>query len=116
MFETVWMYEVILFIYGLSLIGYFIDFIQHNQKANRIAFWLLSLVWILQTANLIDEILIEKNLPAQTVNDRLFFYAWVLITFSLIINRLFNINIIVFFLFHLSFFLLLSIDCLTFIL
>ncbi|HLR67121.1 MAG TPA: cytochrome c biogenesis protein CcsA [Virgibacillus sp.] len=107
MFETVWVYEVILFIYGLSLIGYFIDFIQHNQKANRIAFWLLSLVWILQTAILIDEILIEKNLPVQTVNDGLFFYAWVLITFSLIINRLFNIYFIVFFLNLFSFCILL---------
>src|SRR5690625_6296186 len=77
MFESVFMYEIILIIYGLSLVGYFIDFIQHNRKANQAAFWLLSIVWLLQTFILIDQIFFEKNIPVLTVNDGLFFYAWV---------------------------------------
>lgn len=107
MFESIWIYEIILIIYGLSLIGYFIDFIQHNQKVNRIAFWLLSIVWLLQTAILIDQVFLEKSFPILTVNDGLFFYAWVLLTFSLIINRLFTIYFIVFFMNVFSFFILL---------
>src|SRR5699024_5243832 len=97
MFESVFMYEIILFIYGLSLVGYFIDFIQHNLKANQAAFWLLSIVWLLQTFILIDQIFFEKNIPVLTVNDGLFFYAWMLITFSLVFNRMFTIYFIVFF-------------------
>lgn len=107
MLETVWIYESILIVYGLSLIGYFIDFIQHNQKANKVAFWLLSIVWLLQTAILIEQFLFESNFPVLTLNEGLFFYAWVLITFSLIINRLFSIYFIVFFLNVFSFGLLL---------
>src|SRR5699024_10447109 len=107
MFESVFMYEIILIIYGLSLVGYFIDFIQHNRKANQAAFWLLSIVWLLQTVILIEQIFFEKNIPVLTVNDGLFFYAWVLITFSLVINRMFTIHFIVFFTNVVSFFILL---------
>lgn len=107
MLEAVWIYEIILIVYGLSLIGYFIDFIQHNQKANQAAFWLLGIVWLLQTAILIDQFLFENSFPVLTLNEGLFFYAWVLITFSLIINRLFTIYFIVFFLNVFSFCILL---------
>ncbi len=97
MFEFKWVYELILFLYGCSLIGYFIDFIQNNRKANRAAFWLLSMVWGLQTLFLLRQIFVEENFPVMTVYDGLYFYAWILVTFSLIINRLFRVDFLVFF-------------------
>jgi len=97
MFELKWVYELILLLYGLSLIGYFIDFVQTNRKANRTAFWLLSMVWVLQTFFLLSQVLIDENLPIMTVYDGLYFYAWILVTFSLIINRLFRVDFLVFF-------------------
>lgn len=107
MIELKWLYEFILIIYGLSLIGYFIDFIQDNRKVNRAAFWLLSVVWVIQTVFLLYEVLIEHNFPIITLNDSLFFYAWVLVTISLIANKLFPIHFIVFFTNVFSFFILL---------
>lgn len=107
MFELKWLYEIILIIFGLSLIGYFIDFIQHNRKARITAFWLLSMVWFIQTLFLLYEVFIGKNFPVLTLNDSLFFYAWVLVTFSLIINKLFPIHFIVFFTNLFGFFILL---------
>lgn len=97
MIESKWIYEIILIIYGLSLVGYFIDFIQHNRRANRIAFWLLSMVWLFQTVFLLNNIFFENNFPVLTLYDGLFFYAWVLVTFSVIINRLFQVQFILFF-------------------
>ncbi|WP_430784979.1 cytochrome c biogenesis protein CcsA [Virgibacillus flavescens] len=97
MFESKWLYEIIVFIYGLSLIGYFIDFIQNNQRANRIAFWLLSMVWIFQGFFLFNQVFLEDSFPVLSLYDGLFFYSWVLVTFSLIINHLFSIRFIVFF-------------------
>ncbi|MEC5422027.1 cytochrome c biogenesis protein CcsA [Virgibacillus sp. C22-A2] len=97
MIEVKLIVELLLIIYGLSLVGYFIDFIQHNQKVNKIAFWLLSMVWAIQTFFLLYQVLIEKNFPIITLNDSLFLYAWVLVTISLIINKLLPINFIVFF-------------------
>ncbi|WP_077327256.1 cytochrome C assembly family protein [Virgibacillus siamensis] len=104
MIESKWIYEIILIIYGLSLVGYFIDFIQRNRRANRIAFWLLSMVWLFQTIFLLNNIFLENNFPVLTIYDGLFFYAWVLVTFSVVINRLFRVQFILFFTNLLGFF------------
>ncbi|WP_188453494.1 cytochrome c biogenesis protein [Virgibacillus oceani] len=107
MIESKWLYEIILIIYGLSLTGYFIDFIQHNRRVNKIAFWLLSMVWAIQTLFLVSEVFFKASFPVFTIYDSLFFYAWVLISFSLIINKLFSIHFIVFFTNLFGFFILL---------
>ncbi|SIS50854.1 cytochrome C assembly family protein [Salimicrobium flavidum] len=92
-----WIYEIIILFYGLSLTGYFIDFIQGDRKANRIAFWLLGVVWILQTIFLLSQIFIRDDFPVMTVYDGLYFYAWILVTFSLVLNKLFRVDFIIFF-------------------
>ncbi|QTM99985.1 cytochrome C assembly protein [Sediminibacillus dalangtanensis] len=107
MLEMKWLYELILVIYGASVMGYFIDFIQYNRKANRIAFWLLSLVWVLQTLFLIYQLLLEDSFPVLNMYDGLYFYAWILVTFSLLINRFFRVDLIVFFTNLLGFFIML---------
>ncbi|WP_010099020.1 cytochrome C assembly family protein [Ornithinibacillus scapharcae] len=107
MVDVRWVYEGILFIYVLSLIGYFIDFVQHNRKANRFAFWLLCMVWVLQTIFLFQQLITEKLFPIATLTDSLFFYAWVLVTFAMIMNLLFNMYFIVFFINLFGFFILL---------
>lgn len=107
MTESKWLYEIILIIYGLSLVGYFIDFIQRNRRVNKIAFWLLSMVWVIQTVFLLSNIFLEATFPVFTIYDGLFFYAWVLVTLSLVINKLFSIHFISFFINLFSFFILL---------
>lgn len=102
-----WISELIILIYGLSVIGYFIDFIQISQKANKIAFWLLSIAWVLQSIYFIKLIFIDFTFPVATLIDSLFFFSWVLITFSLIINKLFPVHFIVFFINLFGFFVLL---------
>ncbi|RDW19326.1 cytochrome C assembly protein [Oceanobacillus arenosus] len=107
MVETKEYFEIILIIYALSVIGYFIDFILNNQKANKLAFWLLGIVWAMQSLFLIYQLFIAHSFPVTSFLDSLFFYSWVLITFSLIINRLFPVNFIVFFINVFGFFILL---------
>lgn len=107
MFETRFIFEMILIIYCLSLFGYFIDFIKSNWKVNQISYWLLTAVWVLQTLLMINIAFASKGFPTLHLNDGLFFYAWTLLTFSLIINRLFAIHFIVFFTNLFSFFILL---------
>lgn len=107
MFAAKWVYELVLSLYVLSLIGYFIDFVKSNWRVNKLAFWLLSMVWLIQTALFIDQMFIERNFPVLTLNDGLFFYAWVLLTFSLLVNRLFPVDFIIFFTNIFSFFIIL---------
>lgn len=107
MIEMKWLYELSLLIYGFSLIGYFTDFIHNNRRANRYAFWLLSMVWVIQTAFFFYELFVKGNFPIVTVVDSLLLYSWVLLTFSLIINKLFAVRFIIFFINVFGFFILL---------
>lgn len=92
-----WIYLVTIILYSLSVLGYFIDFIQNNRKANKIAFWLLSIVWLLQSAFFILRMVQLDRLPIITTFEGLFFYAWVIVTLSLVISRYFRVEWLVFF-------------------
>ncbi len=89
--------ELTVVLYALSVLLYFIDFLHNNRRANRIAFWLLSFVWVSQTVTLFFYMLKMGRFPVLTLFEGLYFYAWVLITFSMVINRLLKVDFIVFF-------------------
>jgi HemX protein len=91
------LHELTIVLYALSVLLYFIDFLHHNRKANRTAFWLLLFVWILQSIFLFLYMLEAGRFPVLTLAEGLYFYTWVLITFSLVINRLMRVDFIVFF-------------------
>lgn len=69
---------------------------HNNQRANRVAFWLLLFVWILQSSFLIIYIMEMNRFPILTIMEGLYFYSWVLVTFSLVINKWLEIDFIVF--------------------
>ncbi|ADU31372.1 cytochrome C assembly family protein [Evansella cellulosilytica] len=81
------LYISIIIIYALSVLGYFVDFIQNNQKVNKLAFWLLSIVAILQTIFIIIRTVEYNRLPLMTIFEGMFIYAWILVIFSLVISR-----------------------------
>ncbi|MDZ5470785.1 cytochrome c biogenesis protein (plasmid) [Bacillus sp. 31A1R] len=91
------LHELTVVLYAFSVLLYFIDFLHHNRKANRFAFWLLAFVWVLQTAFLFFYMVKTGRFPVLTIFEGLYFYAWVLITLSLGINRLLRVDFIVFF-------------------
>ncbi|MBO1005581.1 cytochrome c biogenesis protein [Pseudogracilibacillus auburnensis] len=89
--------EIVIVIYAISILLYFIDFIDQNQKANRLAFWLLSIVWILQTIFLFLYMWKTGRFPVLTLFEGLYFYSWVLITLSLAIHKILKVDFTVFF-------------------
>ncbi|MGG5254871.1 cytochrome C assembly family protein [Neobacillus sp. SM06] len=91
------LHELTVVVYAFSVLLYFWDFIHHNRKANRIAFWLLAFVWVLQTVFLLLYMVKTGRFPVLTIFEGLYFYAWVLITLSLGINHLLRMDFIVFF-------------------
>lgn len=91
------LHELTVILYALSILLYFIDFLNSNRKANITAFWLLAFVWALQTIFLIIYMLDTGRFPVLTVFEGLYFYVWVLVTLSLGINRLMKVDFIVFF-------------------
>ncbi|CAM3748062.1 inner membrane protein YpjD [Mesobacillus zeae] len=91
------MHELTIVIYAASVLLYFIDFLNSNRKANQTAFWLLAFVWGLQTVFLFFYMIETGRFPVLSLFEGLYFYAWVLITLSLIINSLLKVDFIVFF-------------------
>lgn len=91
------LHELTVVVYAFSILLYFLDFIHHNRKANRIAFWLLAFVWVLQSAFLLLYMVKIGRFPVLTIFEGLYFYAWVLVTLSLAINHLLRVDFIVFF-------------------
>ncbi|MBE3555151.1 MAG: cytochrome c biogenesis protein CcsA [Thermicanus sp.] len=92
------LYEWIVYLYGASIVLYFADFMKQNRKVNRIAFWILTVVWGLQTFFFILRMVRVGHFPIVTQFEALFFYSWLLITFSLLLNFLFRIDFFLFFL------------------
>jgi HemX protein len=91
------LHELMIVLYAISILFYFIDFLNKNRKANMFAFWLLAIVWVLQTIFLFLYMINTGRFPVLTIFEGLYFYAWVLITLSLVINRLLRVDFTVFF-------------------
>jgi len=91
------LHEITVILYAFSILLYFVDFLMTNRKANRIAFWLLAFVWVLQTVFLTLFMLKTGRFPVLTISEGLYFYAWVLISLSLVFNRLLKMDFIIFF-------------------
>ncbi|MFS0646393.1 cytochrome c biogenesis protein [Siminovitchia sp. 179-K 8D1 HS] len=89
--------EVVIVIYAISILLYFIDFVQQNREASRLAFRLLSIVWILQTIFLFIYMYHAGRFPVLTLFEGLYFYTWVLVTLSLGIQKIFQVDFTVFF-------------------
>ncbi|WP_042345552.1 cytochrome C assembly family protein [Bacillus massiliigorillae] len=91
------LHEMTVVLYALSVLLYFVDFLHNNQKANKFAFWLLAIVWFLQTIFLFLYMQQTGRFPVLTLFEGLYFYVWVLITLSLCINKFLKTDFIVFF-------------------
>ncbi|QKS73284.1 cytochrome c biogenesis protein CcsA [Paenalkalicoccus suaedae] len=73
-------------VYATSVGFYFIGFLKNNQKVTRLAFWLLSIVWVSQTALLVLRTIEFGRFPVMTVFEGMFFYVWILVSISLIVH------------------------------
>ncbi len=100
------LHEFTVILYALSVLLYFIDFLHNNRKVNKFAFWLLAFVWIIQSVFLLTRMLNTGRLPILSMFEGLYFYAWVLITLSLILNKFLRVDFIVFFTNLLGFFIM----------
>ncbi len=91
-----WLYDAIIYIYALSLLFYFSDFMEKNKKSTRLGAWLLALVWLLQS--LVFALgLIGRGPALFSMFDVLLFFSWGLVTLSLILNWFLRIDFLIFF-------------------
>jgi HemX protein len=91
------LYDWTISLYAASVCFYFIDFYQNNRKADRFAFWLLVIVWILQDIIFYTKVQETGEFPILTPLDGLFFLSWLIITASLLLTRFYRLHFFAFF-------------------
>lgn len=91
-----WVYDLMIYVYALSLLFYFSDFVESSRIKKRMATGLLYFVWFLQTVFFMMRLFEYRSLPILTMFETLFFYAWLLLTISLVMNRLLKMDMLVF--------------------
>ncbi|REB07152.1 cytochrome C assembly protein [Sporosarcina sp. BI001-red] len=75
--------EGMLILYAVSLVFYFVDFLNRDTRAQRSAFWLTVIVFVLQTCFLVQAIIMTKHIPVLSLYEGVYFFAWILIGLSL---------------------------------
>jgi HemX protein len=94
---SVLLYDVMTFVYAIAVLLYFIDFVQPNRKVNRIAFAMLSVVWLVQSVFFVLRMLELNYIPVLTTFETMIFFSWILITFSMVVNFFYKIDLFTFF-------------------
>ena len=77
-------FNLLVFIYGLSAIGYFIFFITQKREFGSCAFVLVLSGWILQAGLLAYRWLVFKSFAVSNLYESLNFFAWIIVLVYLI--------------------------------
>ncbi len=57
---------------------------------------LLVFVWVLQTVYFVIRLIQHRDMPTLSMFEFLFFFSWLMVTISLLVNRFFNMELLVF--------------------
>lgn len=92
------LHEWMLVLYAISLVFYFIDYLNKDKIAHRSAFGVLFIVYMMQTVFLVMSIVENKRFPILSLFEGVYFYAWLLITMSILLHLFYKVGYAVFFL------------------
>ncbi|MFC0212628.1 inner membrane protein YpjD [Paenibacillus chartarius] len=92
-----WLIDAILYVYALSLLFIFSDLANSNRSLKRIGTGLLSFVWLLQTVYLAGNMISHRASWVFSGSETLFLFSWLLVTISLLLSRVYRIELLVFF-------------------
>ncbi len=91
------LYQIMVILYAISIMFYFVDYFYKKEIIRRTAFWLVSIVWILQTAFIVLSVLETKRFPILSLSEGIYFYAWLLVTLSIFLHCIARTDLPVFF-------------------
>jgi len=94
---SILLYDAMTACYAVSVLLYFIDYLNNSKSVNRVAFVLLSGVWILQTIFFVYRLRKLGYVPLFTTFEATVFFSWLLITLALIINYWLRMDLFAFF-------------------
>lgn len=89
-------YTLLLILFIITLLLYFVHLVYPNRKVNQAAFWLLAIVWGLHFLYLLYKGWSPGGGLFTSPSDSLFFYAWLIVSISLLAHRFLNSELILF--------------------
>ncbi|MCM3357799.1 MULTISPECIES: cytochrome c biogenesis protein CcsA [unclassified Psychrobacillus] len=92
------LHEIMVVLQSVSLVFYFIDYLNKDRQVHRLAVGLLSIVWLLQTVFLVLYMVEMKRFPILSLFEGIYFYAWLIILLSLVMQLVFKSDLPGFFL------------------
>lgn len=90
--------ELIIVLYAMSLVFYFIDYLNKDQRAHKAAFIIHMTAYSLQTFSLVQTIVDMQRLPILSLFEGIYLYAWLLMTVSIFMHLFVKMNFFIFFL------------------
>ncbi|GGA41059.1 cytochrome c biogenesis protein ResC [Kroppenstedtia guangzhouensis] len=94
MFAEGWFYDFIIYVYVLSLLFAFSHILQPSRRSRRLALLLLMTVWFFQTVFLTWTV--SNRFPVLSGTDSLLFYSWILVMLSLVMDRVYQNDFLIF--------------------
>ncbi|TQE90136.1 cytochrome c biogenesis protein CcsA [Ureibacillus terrenus] len=91
------LYQIMVVLYAISIMFYFVDYFYKKVIIRRTAFWLISIVWIMQTAFIVMNVLETRRFPILSLSEGIYFYAWLLVTLSIFLHCIARVDLPVFF-------------------
>lgn len=101
--STAFIYGAIIVSYLLSLGVFFIDLLRENKTANRMGVLILGVAWLLESVFLVVRMRTDHMLPFFTSLQVIVFFSWLLITISIVLNLLWKVDYLSFFISLLGF-------------
>lgn len=84
-------------LYAISVLLYFIDFLNPDARVNRAAFIVLCAVWGLQSFFLLFRTRELGHFPVFSTEESMVVFAWLLLTASVAVNYFYKIDLFTFF-------------------
>ncbi|CAJ1313915.1 cytochrome c biogenesis protein CcsA [Paenibacillus sp. PK4536] len=81
------LYDIIIYLYALSLLFYFSDCIRRNPRAKRLGTGFLILVFVIQIVSITIRTIEERTLPLFSTYDFFFVLTFILILISFFIEK-----------------------------
>jgi HemX protein len=91
------LYDGMTFLYAVCVLLCFIDFLHPKKSLARAALWFIAMVWLMQSLLLVERAFDLGHFPIYSLSESLILFAWLLLTFSLVIQTFFNIDLFTFF-------------------
>lgn len=93
MFAERWVYDFMIYVYAISLLFSVSGLLQRNKISERISYYFLGIVWLIQTSIFVLVVLDWWPNALSFRIDALFIYSWIIISFTLVMHFIYRMPI-----------------------